>query len=138
MSNAPLCFMHVLKNSCMRSDIYGLKTLDTIDQYVIRYELQSRGSMHAHIILWINQVDIKRITNEMMVATPVIFGTTIGDFLEPIDSHQNKLFKIVMSKQLHTCNSRCQQQINDNNANIDFLSKRTLKCKQYTTLNKKM
>ena len=82
----------------MRSDIYGLKTLDTIDQYVIRYELQSRGSMHAHIILWINQVDIKRITNEMMVATPVIFGTTIGDFLEPIDSHQNKLFKIVMSK----------------------------------------
>ena len=73
----------------------------------------------------------------MMVATPVIFGTTIGDFLEPIDSHQNKLFKIVMSKQLHTCNSRCQQQINDNNANIDFLSMRTLKCKQYTTLNKK-
>ena len=31
--------------------LFGPKVLGTIDQYIIRYELQLRGSMHAHIIL---------------------------------------------------------------------------------------
>ena len=30
----------------------GSKILSTIDQYLIRYELQSGGSVHAHIIMW--------------------------------------------------------------------------------------
>jgi hypothetical protein len=89
--------------------LYGPKFLGMIDQYVIRYELQSRGFVHAHIILWMNQVNIERVSNEITVAMPTIFATSIGDFLEPVDSHQNKLFKIVMRKQLHTCNCRCQQ-----------------------------
>ena len=37
----------------------GPKILGTINQYVIRYELQSRGSVHAHIILWMNAVDVE-------------------------------------------------------------------------------
>ena len=98
----------------------GPKVLDTIDQYVIRYELQSRGSVHAHIILWMKQVDVERITNEITVAVLATFDTTIGEFLEPIDSHQNKLFKIVMRKQLHTCNSRCQQRTNGNHYKYGF------------------
>lgn len=40
---------------------------------------------------------------------PTIFDTTIAEFLEPIHSHKNKSLKIIMRKQLHICNSRCQQ-----------------------------
>ena len=39
--------------------LIGPKILGTIDQYVIRYELQSRGSVHAHIHLWMNSVDVE-------------------------------------------------------------------------------
>ena len=46
----------------------GSKILGTIDQYVIQYELQSRGSMHAHIIMWRNSVDLERITNKITAA----------------------------------------------------------------------
>jgi len=76
--------------------------------------------VHAHIILWMNQVDIEQVTNEITAATPAIFATTIGEFLEHVDSHQNKLFKIVMRKQLHICNSRCQQQTNGNDCKYGF------------------
>ena len=111
----------------------GPKILGTIDQYVIRYKLQSRGSVHAHIILWMNQNDIERVTNEITAATPTIFDTTTGEFLEPIDSHQNKLFKIVMRKQLHICNSRCQQRSNANNYKYGFPFK--LHIEEKTTYN---
>ena len=58
----------------------GPKVLGTIDQYVIRYELQSRGFVHAHIILWMNQVDVERITNEITAAMLATFDTTIEEF----------------------------------------------------------
>jgi len=67
-----------------------------------------------------NSVDVERITNEITAAVPATFDTTTEEFLEPIDSHQNKLFKIVMTKQLHTCNSRCQQRTNQNHCKYGF------------------
>ena len=36
----------------------GPNILDMIDQYVIRYKLQSRGFVHVHIIMWMHQVNI--------------------------------------------------------------------------------
>ena len=84
-----------------------------------------------------NSVDVERITNEITAAVPTILDTTIGELLEPIDSHQNKLFKIVMRKQLHRCNSRCQQRTNENHCNMDFHSSPTLRKKQPTTLKQK-
>ena len=42
--------------------LFGPKRFGTIDQYVIRYEIHSRGFVHAHIILWMNQIHIERIT----------------------------------------------------------------------------
>ena len=113
----------------------GPKILGTIDQYVIQYELQSRGSVHAHIILWMNQVDIERVTNEIIATTPATFDTTIGEFLEPADSHQNNLFKIVMREQLHMCNFRCQQRTNRNNCKYGFPFKPHIEKK--TTYNSK-
>ena len=76
--------------------------------------------MHAHIIMWMNSIDVKRITNEITAAVSTILDTTIGELLEPIDSHENKLFKIVMRKQLHICNSRCQQITNENHCKYGF------------------
>jgi hypothetical protein len=32
--------------------------LGNIKQHVIQYEIQQRGSLHAHIILWIMEIDI--------------------------------------------------------------------------------
>jgi hypothetical protein len=41
--------------------------LSEIKKYVIHYELQHHGSVHAHIILWVNQNDWQIITNEIVV-----------------------------------------------------------------------
>ena len=87
--------------------------------------------------MWMNAVDVERITNKITAAVSATSYTIIGEFLEPIDSHQNKLFKIVMRKQLHTCNSRCQQRTNENHCNMDFHSSPTLRKKQPTTLKQK-
>jgi hypothetical protein len=33
---------------------------------VIHYELQHYGFVHAHIILWVHEYDLERITNEIV------------------------------------------------------------------------
>ncbi len=48
--------------------------LGNIKKHVIRYEIQPRGSLHAHIILWIIENDIERITNEIITSVPIMFN----------------------------------------------------------------
>jgi hypothetical protein len=67
-------------------------TLGKIKEYVIRYELQHRGSIHAHIILWVNEIDLQRIRNEMVVFIPAIFDKITKAFIPPNDSLQFILF----------------------------------------------
>ncbi len=74
---------HILKDN----DILG-----KIKEYVIRYELQHHGSIHAHIILWVNENDLQRIKNEITTFIPVIFDKIIKTFIPPNDSLQFKLF----------------------------------------------
>jgi hypothetical protein len=40
--------------------------LDTIKGYVIHYEFQPLGSLHAYFILWVVKNDIEDITNEII------------------------------------------------------------------------
>jgi len=47
--------------------------LGKIKKYVIHYELQHCESIHAHIILWINENDLQRIRNEIIDVIPTIF-----------------------------------------------------------------
>jgi len=47
--------------------------LDTIKKYVIHYEIQQLGSLHAHIILWVVKNDIENITNEIIAFILAIF-----------------------------------------------------------------
>jgi hypothetical protein len=49
---------HIFKNNII---------LGKIKKYVIRYELQHHESIHAQIILWVNENDLQIITNEIVV-----------------------------------------------------------------------
>ncbi len=39
------------------------------------------GSIHAHIILWINDVDVDRITNEIVAMVPATIDEQSGKFI---------------------------------------------------------
>ncbi len=46
-----------------------------IKEYVLHYEIQQCGSLHAHITLWVVKIDIENITNEIVAFLP----TTIDE-----------------------------------------------------------
>jgi hypothetical protein len=85
---------HILKDN----DI-----LSKIKEYVIHYELQHHGSVHAHIILWVNENDLQKITNEIEAFILAIFNKITKTFIPPNDSLQFKLFKMLLQKELHEC-----------------------------------
>ena len=60
---------------------------------------------------------------------PAIFDPTTGEFLEPIDSHQNKLLKIVMRKHCIYATFDANNEPMATTANTDYLLNRTLKKK---------
>jgi hypothetical protein len=66
------------------------------------------GSVHAHIILWINDVDVDRITNEIVAMVPATIDEQFGKFILPDNEHDLTLFKLVERKQMHQCGSRCK------------------------------
>jgi len=61
--------------------------------------------IHAHIILWVQEEKLMKITNEIIVVIPTIFYETTTKFVVPNDILQNKLFKMVLQKQSHECQS---------------------------------
>jgi hypothetical protein len=79
--------------------------LGKVKKNVIRYELQHCGFIHAHIILWVQEKNLMKITNEIVVVISAIFDETTTRFVVLNDSLQNKLFKL--RKQLHECQSQC-------------------------------
>jgi len=60
--------------------------LGNIKQHVIQYEIQQPGSLHAHIILWIMENDIERITNKIIAFVPTIFNSNKNEFIEPTNA----------------------------------------------------
>ena len=75
--------------------------LGHVKKYVVCYEIQFRGSLHAHIMLWIEHADLERVANKITASIPAVFDSTSDNFIEPTNT------KTVMRKQLHTCTSRC-------------------------------
>jgi hypothetical protein len=59
-----------------------------IKEYVTRY-----GFVHAHIILWVNENGLQRITNEIVAFIPTTFDKIIKAFIPPNDSLQFKLLQ---------------------------------------------
>jgi hypothetical protein len=66
------------------------------------------GSVHAHIILWINDVDVDHITNEIVAMVPATIDEQSGKFILPDNEHDLTLFKLVERKQMHQCGSQCK------------------------------
>ncbi len=63
------------------------------------------GSVDAHNILWINDVDVDRITNEIVAMVPTTIDEQFGKFILPDNEHVLTLFKLMEQKQMHQCGS---------------------------------
>lgn len=81
---------HILNDN----DIFGKGK-----EYVICYELQHCGFVHACIILWIHEMICKEQTNEIVVVILIVYNEKIPNFIPP--SLQLKLFKSVLQKSIH-------------------------------------
>jgi len=66
------------------------------------------GFVHAHIILWINDVDVDHITNEIVAMVLVTIDEQSRKFILPNNEHDLTLFKLVEQKQIHQCGPRCK------------------------------
>jgi hypothetical protein len=77
--------------------------LGKVLHYVIRYEEQNRGSLHAHIILWVEATDADRVANEISAAISAVWDELRGEFVEPTDPDIRLLFQLVSQKNQHKC-----------------------------------
>lgn len=80
----------------------GPAVLGRVLHSVIRYEVQSRGSVHAHIILWLDKRDVQRVTNEIVACIPAVLNSS-GEFNRPEEPMHARLFDLVRRKQMHVC-----------------------------------
>jgi hypothetical protein len=74
--------------------------LNTIKEYIIFYEIQQCGSLHAHIILSV-------VKNDMRISQMKLLHSFLQHLMEnlhiwPIYGIQNTFYKTIMKKQLHT------------------------------------
>jgi hypothetical protein len=63
------------------------------------------GFVHAYIILWINEVDVDHITNEIVAMASATIDEQYGKFILPNNEHDLTLFKLMEQKQMHQCGS---------------------------------
>ena len=90
-----------LKEHIFRDDGHGI--LGRCEHYVIRYEVQHRGSLHAHIVIWITAEDVAQAAAEISGCIPAVFDDAKQEFIAPTDPKQLALFNLVTKKQMHTC-----------------------------------
>lgn len=75
--------------------------LGYVDYYMCRYVVQLKLSLYAHIILWLHKDDLNHVTNDVLAFVPTIYDETQKSFVEPLNSIEKKLFKLIDRKQLH-------------------------------------
>jgi len=59
-------------------------------------------------MLWINDVDVDHITNEIVAMVHGTIDEQSGKFILPYNEHDLTLFKLVERKQIHQCGPRCK------------------------------
>jgi hypothetical protein len=79
--------------------------LGKVNHYVLQYEEQNRGILHAHIILWVDAADQLRVSNEISAAIPADRDEVQGQFVPPQDPDALHLFELVSLKNQHKCRS---------------------------------
>jgi len=68
----------------------------TIIQIFLKFALYFHlGFVHAHIILWINDIDVDGITNEIVVMVLTIIDEQSRKFIMLDNEHDLTLFKLV-------------------------------------------
>ncbi len=86
--------------------------LGRVLHWVVRYEAQDRGSLHAHVILWVHPDDKARVASEIVACVPAVYHgngsdptcPTSAEYWEtPSDPNAAALFTHVLTKQLHVC-----------------------------------
>ena len=77
--------------------------LGNVTGYMIRYELQMRGSPHAHIVLWLHPDDQERVGAEIMAHVPATYNARTETWVPPLDPNERELFDLVLRKQQHPC-----------------------------------
>ena len=78
--------------------IGGEKVLGRVKHYVIRYEVQERILLHVHIIFWIHEDDVDRVTNEITTYIPATYDEVQKKFIDPEDETEHKLFELVKAE----------------------------------------
>jgi hypothetical protein len=102
---------HILKEYILRDDGKGI--LGRVKHHFTRYEVQMRGSLHVHILLWLDPADVDRVTNEIMASLPLQHVQDATGKWVPVypteqeqDLPQAILYRQVQRKQLHKpCNT---------------------------------
>ncbi len=85
-------FMDMLKSSHM---------LGRIQYWLVRYEAQGRGSLHAHILLWLHEDDLERVEHEIVAFIPGEINQ--GFARRPSGDREGKLYDLASRKQMHRC-----------------------------------
>ena len=80
--------------------------LGRVQHHVTRIEVQHRGSLHVHILLWVHPDDVARVADEIMAYVPACYNTANQSFVPPDMESQpleHQLYKIVLRKHMHKC-----------------------------------
>ncbi|GAX86458.1 hypothetical protein CEUSTIGMA_g13868.t1 [Chlamydomonas eustigma] len=78
--------------------------LGRIKDYLIRYEVQDRGSVHAHVIFWLHDEDVEAACSKIRSCMPAAWDEEADAFVRPAsDPLAAVLFDIVNRKQRHVC-----------------------------------
>ena len=57
----------------LRDHVFRDGILGKVDHHVIPWEAQHRGSLHAHVLLWVDEADVDRVSDEIMAYVPATF-----------------------------------------------------------------
>ena len=86
----------------------GHKVLGDIQDFAIRFECQGRGSLHAHICIWLSEAESIALDRRIISFVPADFNTDSNEFIPP-DDPLLRLFEHAKFKQQHTCRNTTPQ-----------------------------
>eukprot|EP00878_Enallax_costatus_P004226 GHUV01004456.1.p1 GENE.GHUV01004456.1~~GHUV01004456.1.p1 ORF type:complete len:430 (+),score=72.93 GHUV01004456.1:559-1848(+) len=115
--------MHLLHEHILRPDGSGM--FGRVQGYMLRYESQTRASLHRHMLNWLHPDDIERVCNEISASLPCCYekvtmadGSVVHEPVRPANmddgSIVSQLIKIVERKQMHRCDNAEHGCVQDN------------------------
>ena len=85
------------------STLYSSTMMGKVVHHFGRIEVQHRGSPHAHILLWVDEADVDRVTQEIVACVPGVCDEHTDTWVPPTDETGLRLFNLVTDKQMHRC-----------------------------------